>query len=388
MKKGKQHWKRVGAAALAGLLALPAISQACTSLLYTDERGTPYAGRTMELPMELPYEVTYFPVGSKFDSQVKAHPELDYASKYAFVSVTVPDPVTKGLKVVEGINEAGMSFSLLAFASTEGPRDMVEKTRAVLSAIDLGAWTLSNFKNVAEVKAALAKQPVLVTALLPLGVLKTPFHYTLHDAAGASIVIEFSQGKQHVIDNPIGVMTNGPEFQWHQTNLNNYTFLNNKDQSKLTLNGVTLQQPDSGIATVALPASNTSVGRFVRAVYYSQFAEKAKTPDEAVLTLSHVMNNFDRPRGITIDERFEESIENIAAPAVTGEPLYTSEYTSWTALSDLDRRTFYVRSYGSINYVDFDLNRLKQLKTQKSLPLKQFERQAGSGTAAFFTPRS
>lgn len=383
MKIIERRMKKLGAVALAGLLILPAAGQACTSLLYTDMSGAPYAGRTMELPMELPYEVTYFPAGSKFESQVKDHPALHVESKYAFISVTVPDPITKQLKVTEGINEAGMSFSLLAYASTDGPRDMVDKTAAVLAAIDLGAWTLSNFKSVSEVKAALNDTPVLVTALLPMGILKTPFHYTLHDASGASIVIEFSGGKQNVIDNPIGVMTNGPEFQWHQTNLNNYTFLSNIDQSKATFGGIDFQQPDSGIATVALPASNTSVGRFVRAVYYSQFAEKAKTADEAVLTLSHVMNNFDRPRGITIDERFKESVENIAAPAVSGAPLYTSEYTSWTALSDLERRRFYIRSYGSINYVDFDLNAIKQLKSRKSIPLKQFAKQAGSATAAF-----
>lgn len=371
MSQIKRYRKTASAAALAALLTLPGIGQACTSLLYKDARGKPYAGRTMELPMELPYELTYFPAGSKFDSQVKAHPDLTFESKYAFISVTVPDPISKESKVVEGINEAGMSFSLLAFASTDGPRDIVGKTSAVLAAIDLGAWVLSNFANVAEVKAALGSQPVLVTALLPMGVLKTPFHYTLHDASGDSIVIEFSQGKQNVIDNPLGVMTNGPEFQWHLTNLNNYTFLSNKDQSKLTLNGVAFQQPDSGIATVALPASNTSVGRFVRAVYYAQFAEKAKTPDQAVQTLSHVMNNFDRPRGITIDERFEEEIANITAPAVTGQPLYTSEYTSWTSLSDLDRRLFYIRGYGALNYVSFDLTQLKLLKNRKSVPLSE-----------------
>lgn len=178
-------------------------------------------------------------------------------------------------------------------------------------------------------------------------------------------------------------MTNGPEFQWHQTNLNNYTFLSNKDHSTLTLNGVRLQQPDSGIATVALPASNTSVGRFVRAVYYSQFAEKSKTSAEAVLTLAHIMNNFDRPRGISIDDRFTESVENIAAPGVTGDELYTSEYTSWTALSDLKQLKFYVRSYGSINYVDFDLAQLQNLTVKKSIPLKNFTHIAANGTQAF-----
>ena len=383
MNKSAILLKKYGVAAMIGLLITPNVAQACTSLLYQDDNGASYAGRTMELPMPLPYEVSYYPSGSSFNSMVKKQPELKYQSKYAFISLTVPDPISADLKVVEGLNEAGMSFSLLAFASTEGPRDMLDKTQAVLAAIDLGAWTLSNFKSVAEVKAALSKQPVLVTALLPLGLMKTPFHYTLHDATGASIVIEFANGKQNIIDNPLGVMTNGPEFQWHQTNLNNYTFLSNKDHSTLTLNGVRLQQPDSGIATVALPASNTSVGRFVRAVYYSQFAEKSKTPAEAVLTLAHIMNNFDRPRGISIDDRFTESVENIAAPGVTGDELYTTEYTSWTALSDLKQLKFYIRSYGSINYVDFDLAQLQNLTVKKSIPLKNFTDIAANGTQAF-----
>ena len=345
----------------------------CTSLLYTDAQGGAYAGRTMELPMELPYAVSYFPTGTHFHSIAPQHPALDFQSRYAFLSVTVPNPVAKTSVVVEGINEAGLSFSLLAFASTEGPQDMLDKTQSALAAVDLGAWTLGNFQNVAEVQAALQRQPVLVTALLPLGLMKTPFHYTLHDASGASIVIEFSQGQQNVIDNPLGVMTNGPEFQWHMTNLNNYTFLSNKDQSQLTLNGVRFQQPDSGIATVALPASNTSVGRFVRAVYYAHFTEKAKTTAQAISTLAHVMNNFDRPRGITIDERFKSSAQDLAAPSVHGHPLYISEYTSWTALTDLQQRQLYLRSYDAINYIALDLKSLTSSTTPRSLPLKQLQ---------------
>lgn len=353
----------------------------CTSLLYKDAHGASYAGRTMELPMELPYEVAYFPAGSSFESVVKGQATLTYEAKQAFISIAVPDPISKDLKVVEGMNDAGMSFSVLAFASTDGPHEMLSKTQAALAAIDLGAWVLSSFQTVAQVKAALQEQAVLVTALLPFGLMKTPFHYTLHDASGASLVIEFANGQQNVIDNPIGVMTNGPEFQWHLTNLNNYTFLSNKDQSKLTLNGVQLQQPDSGIATVALPGSNTSVGRFVRAVYYAQFAEKAKTPAAAVQTLSHVMNNFDRPRGITIDERFKESLQNMVAPGVNGHSMYISEYTSWTALSDLAQRKFYVRGYGALNYVCFDLVQLQTLKEIRKAPLTMFAEDAVSASA-------
>ena len=356
----------------------------CTSLLYTDANHAPYAGRTMELPMELPYKLAYFAPGSEFQSTVKGHAPLNYQAKYAFIAVTVPDPVSKDQKVAEGMNAAGMSFSLLAFASTEGPQDQLDKTQSALAAIDLGAWTLANFATVAEVKQALEQTPALVTALLPFGVLKTPFHYTLHDATGASIVIEFANGQQNVIDNPIGVMTNGPEFQWHLTNLNNYTFLSNKDQSRLTIKGVQLQQPDSGIATVALPSSNTSVGRFVRAVYYATFAEKAKTPEQALVTLAHVMNNFDRPRGITVDERFKAGLQDMTAPGVTGSPRYISEYTSWTALSDLKQRKFHIRSYNALNYISIDLQQLQQSNAaSKYLELATFATQAGDITSAF-----
>ena len=356
---------------VASAITLPSIAEACTSLLYTDAQGAPYAGRTMELPMELPYQATFFPKQTDFSSKADSHKALSFKGKFGFISLTVPDPITKDLKVVEGLNDQGLSFSVLAFASTEGPKDMVAKTTKVLNAIDLGTWALSQFKTVADVKAALQEQPVLVEALLPLGIMKTPFHYTLHDAQGDSIVIEFANGKQNVIDNPIGVMTNGPEFDWHMTNLNNYTFLNNKDHSKLEINGVHLTQPDSGIATVALPASNTSVGRFVRAVYYSQFAEKATSSEKAMTTLAHVMNNFDRPRGISIDNRFTGEIENMAAPEVEGHPMYTTEYTSWTALADLRQLQFNVRSYNQLNNLNFDLAALADEQQTLSIALNK-----------------
>lgn len=387
MKKPTRFFRTLLACALALPLVTPA--HACTSLLYLDNNGAPYSGRTMELPMELPYQVSFSPAGTQFSSQADANKPLDFTAKHAFVGIGVKDPITGDLKITEGMNDQGLTFSLLAFASSKGPADMVEKTRAVLAAIDLGSWTLGQFDTVAAVKSALEKQPVLPTALLPLGVLKTPFHYTLHDASGASIVIEFSNGKQQVHDNPIGVMTNGPEFQWHQTNLNNYTFLNNKDQSSLTLRGVELAQPDSGIATVALPASNTSVGRFVRAVYYSTFAEKAETSAKAVQTLAHVMNNFDRPRGITIDNRLTDGIANITAPGVTGEVLYSSEYTSWTALGDLRQKQLYVRPYDALNYVHFDLPKLvsQSGKQARQAPLAQIAAGAQDGTAALLAAK-
>lgn len=367
--------------AVSGLVAAPSL-QACTSLLYSDSHSNFYAGRTLELPMELPYKVSYFPRGTTFGSQANKHHVLDFSGKNAFLSIGVPDPLSGDVKVVEGLNDKGLTFSLLAFPSAEGPIDMVDNTQAVLSAIDLGAWTLSQFDTVTEVRSALEEQPTMVTSLLPGGLLSTPFHYSLHDAEGSSIVIEFFNGEMNIIDNPLGVMTNGPEFSWHLTNMNNYSHLSNIDHSRLDTKGVRLEQPDSGIATASLPSSNTSVGRFVRAFYYANFSEKAETSEDAVSTLSHIMNNFDRPRGITMDNRFKDGVANITAPGVHHSRVYTSEYTSWTTLTDLSQRRLYLRTYDSLSYMSFDINELADAGELRHVSLRDLHGEGNDMTAA------
>lgn len=348
----------------------------CTALLYRDAAGRAYAGRTLELPMEMPYEVAYLPAGRACSSKVEGRAALEYTARLGILAVTVPF-APDDLKIVEGLNEQGLTFSALSYADAAGPQDSFEKTKAALSAVDLGAWTLGQFGNVAEVKAALANQPVLLSPLAMLGGAKTPFHYVLHDRSGASIVVEFADGQQSVYDNPVGVMTNGPAFPWHLTNLDNYTFLSNIDRSEGRFGDLAVAQPDSGIATAGLPASNTSVGRFVRAVYYAQFAEKASAPDDALRNLAHVMNNFDRPKGITVDRRGGAGGIESGAGGGAGD---TSEYTSWTALMDLDRKQLLLRTYGGINYTMLDLGRLAASGEVRVMPLTVLDGMAEDGS--------
>jgi len=329
---------------------------ACTALLIRDTNAGAYAGRTMELSMELPYVVAAIPKGHQFTSVVDGHSPLSFQTQHAIFAIAVPNGSMSDLKIVEGVNEKGLTFSVLAYAGASGPADNAAKTKAMLAAIDLGAWVLGQFENAVDVKERLSQDTVILTALAPLHGAKTPFHFVVHDRSGHSVVIEFSDNKQNVYDNPVGVMTNGPQFTWHLTNLNNYTFLNNLDQSSGKFGELEVAQPDSGIATAGLPASNTSVGRFVRAAYYATYAEKT-TPDKAIRALAHIMNNFDRPRGITIDppQSGGLDIEGVSSADLQE---YKTEYTSWTALSDLGKNEFYVRTYSSLNFVKFDLARL------------------------------
>lgn len=366
----------------------------CTSLSYRDSAGKVYFGRTLELTMDLPYRIVWFPAGFGVTSEVAGETPLTFRSRHGAFAIAMPCRVPTAatplgiadLKILEGLNEAGLTFSLLSYPAAGGGPRGAEVTKAVLGASDLGAWVLGQFSTVAEVKAALADQPVMVQPLALLGGIESPFHYVVHDASGAALVIEFHRGRMSVHDNPVGVMTNGPAFPWHLTNLDNYTFLGNLDAATATFGSYKARQPDSGIATAGLPASNTSVGRFVRAAFYAQFSEKAATPDAAVLALAHILNNFDRPRGVTIDlpegggGDGGSHLEVAGLEAGKGSA-YATEFTSWTSLADLDRKLFFVRDHASLNYTRFDLGRLAGVSAPRVLAFDELAGEPADATA-------
>ncbi|MCF3932814.1 linear amide C-N hydrolase [Acuticoccus sp. M5D2P5] len=332
----------------------------------------------MELTIDLPYQVTYFPKGEAFASAREGHPVFHFEAAYDFIAIAMPARLPSAeaplgladLKVLEGMNDQGLTFSLLSYPSASGKQKAVEMTQAVLSASDLGSWALSQFASVAALKDAIATQPIMLDPLAILGGVESPFHYVVHDATGAGLILEFDGGTLNIYDNPVGVMTNGPAFSWHLTNLDNYTFLDNVDRPSATFGTLKVRQPDSGIATAGLPSSNTSVGRFVRAVYYAQFTEKAATPDLAVQTLGHVMNNFDRPRGASIDyPGADDGHLEVPGLAEDASAPYATEFTSWTVLADLGRKVFYVRDYKSLNFARFDLTALAAADGPRVVPL-------------------
>ncbi|MFT0531471.1 linear amide C-N hydrolase [Castellaniella hirudinis] len=333
----------------------------CTSLLYADAQRRAYLGRTLELSLELPYQIARFPRGAEIRSVVEGHPGLQWRMDHAVIAVTMPAAMPapgaafapSDLKIIEGVNDAGLACSVQSYPQAGGPQAPLDPARQAISAADIGAFVLGRFSTVAQVKAALADTQIELSRIPILGGLQMPFHYGVHDAGGASLVIEFHRGQLAVYDNPVGVMTNAPQFSWHLTNLNNYAFLSNVDRSRGRFADYAVEQPGSGIAKAGLPGTDTSVDRFVRAAFYAQFAEKQSDPDLAVQMVAHIMNNFDRPRGITIDPPGEGS----GHLQVAGHDLNTipTEFTSWTSLTDLDRRRLYLRGGSGMGYTCFDL---------------------------------
>jgi len=352
-------------------------SSACTALMMKDSSGNAYQARTMEWAGVLPEALHYFPAGSQVQSEAPDGKQgIIFNTKYGFVGVSLKHmiPNAKQPAFAEGANDQGMSLSLNAFLGAEAPAVDSDPSK-VLSVLDFGAWALGNFQTVAQVKQALQNKEVSVwlPPLAIFGGMKAPVHYALFDKTGAGIVVEFSDGKLNVYDNPVGVMTNIPEFSWHLKNLNNYAQLTNVDRNSGSFGSLKVSSPDGGNALAGIPFIQISSGRFVKAAFFTNYVRKAKTPAEAIQTLSHVINNFDRPYDLSVDP------PTGGVGAEGGDPNATSsEVTLFTTMNDLAQNQFYIRPINSINFSKIDLRKLAVVKEVKKLSFDKIAQLDGS----------
>jgi len=355
--------------------------QACTFLTISDVKGNVYKDRTIEFSGMFPSSLTYLPPGTRVESMTPDRKQgMSFNTKYAILGMLFPAiPGAKQETFVDGMNDQGLNISLLGQNDTKAPPIVNNDPQKILSAADIAHWILGNFKNVDEVKAALGSDVEFWLPNLPMfGNVPFPVHYAIIDRAGGSIVLEFMNGKTNVYDNPVNVLTNGPEFPWHLTNLENYP-QSNVDKNSGQFGKLKVTTPDAGIAASILPSSQTAIGRFVKAAFYVNYVKKAETPDDAVVTVGHIINNFDRPTDLTVDEPTAGEIGDGGMSKGV-----SSEVTDYTVMIDLSRNLFYSRSILALNWTVVDFNKLQGVKESKSLSAYEIHK-LGADATSFFT---
>lgn len=349
----------------------------CTVFNYIDANGIGYQARTHEDPAFYPEALAYFPAGTKIQSSTpQGKSGLTFNTRYAILSVVLKGLVegAKQDSLLEGSNDQGLSFACLLLKDTSSPVPSSDDAK-VLSANDLGTWALGNFQTVEQVRKALesGEADVWVPTTPRFNNVVSPVHWALFDKTGAGIVIEPTDNKLQVYDNPVGVMTNNPPFPWHMTNMRNYAHLSNVDKNVAQFNRMKVTAFDPGIAAETIPSGHTSPARFVKAAYYSAFAKKATTPREAVLTLAHMVNNFDRVSNITLDLPDGSGVGAASAAS--------TEITLFSSFNDLAQNHFYIRTVYAMNFTKFDIRKLAVLKDVKEITLASIDAlDGGDGT--------
>jgi choloylglycine hydrolase len=371
----KNKTSLLAASILACTLAAPS-AHACTALMITDKQGNTYSGKTMEYATPMPFEMSYVPSGTKVVSVAPGNkPGLTFETKYPVLGVSANVGVGSSINMmVESTNDQGLSLNTNEMPDSQSPTGAGSDAAKALAATDLGLYLLGNFKTVAEVKEAL--QGGAVSVWLPqvplVGNIELPMHFILWDKTGAGIVIEFLDGKQNIHDNPVGVVTNAPDFPWHLKNLNNYAQLTNIDKDSGQFGSLKVGAPDSGNALAGVPSSQISAGRFVKAAFYTQFVRKADSPQNAVITLGHILNNFDRPYDLSIDTGY--SAEGGTAGTSS------SEVTLFTWMNDKSRNLYFLRTIDALNFAKFEIAKLSPIQKVVTIPLASINDDQLDGT--------
>ncbi len=330
---------------------------ACTGIKLVAKDGSIVHGRTLEFGLPIESSIAVIPRGYRFVGTTPKGPGLHYTAKHAIVGAVLFDDMA----VLDGINEKGLAvgtFFFPGFAKYASITDQ-NKTQA-LSPSEFPHWILTQFATVDEVKNALQNVLIAPTLVNGWGNEPPPFHYIVYDQSGKCLVIEPLNGQLTTYDNPLGVFTNSPTFDWHLTHLRSFINLRSVNAPPLSIDGMTFAPFGQGSGLVGLPGDFTPPSRFVRAAIFSYTAIPSDRAEQAVFQAFHILNQFDIPVG---------------AVRSLDEGTIHSDYTMVTCVRDPKALRYYFKTYEdqTIRVVDlssFDLN----AKTIKIMSTKGSEK--------------
>lgn len=301
------------------LFALPARMEACTGIALSSANGARVLARTVEWaasPMQCGYAVV--PRGY---SQISFTPSgkdgLKFKAKYGYVGIYTDYQDF----VVEGVNESGLSAGLFFFPAFGEYTPYVAKRKSLaLCDLQVVSWVLSQFSSIDEIKRAIEKKEVDIISIdSRIGTV----HWRFAEPGGRVVVLECTEGKAKFYENPLGVLTNSPNFPWHLTNLANYINLRSGSSQPLQLaNGLQVKPLGGGTGMLGLPGDFTPPSRFVRAAMLQSSAPLLPDAQQTVLQAFHLLNSFDIPIGL----------QHAPGQAPDGLPSAT-QFTSATAIT-------------------------------------------------------
>lgn len=267
----------------------------CTAISYKTKDH--YFGRNLDLEYSYNETVTITPRNFIFNFRKAGKMENHFAIiGMAYVSGGYP-------LYYDATNEKGLSVAGLNFPEYADYKPYREG-KDNITPFELIPWILGQCETVAEAEKLLGRINLLNENFreeLPL----TPLHWIVSDG-DKSITLEATKTDVKVYDNPVGVLTNNPVFDYHIFNLNNYIGLSCSDPENAFAgkNGnLDLKIYSRGMGALGLPGDASSVSRFVRAAFLKANSVCGTSEKESVNQFFHILKSVEMQRGcVKVDD--------------------------------------------------------------------------------------
>ena len=235
----------------------------------------------------------------------------------------------------DATNETGLSIAGLNFPENAEYKAINNKLNNI-TPFEFIPYILGKFKNINEVEKEL-KNINLVNISFNKNLPLSPLHFIISDKT-KSITVESVKDGLKIYENPVGVLTNNPTFDYHLINLNNYMSLSeemskNNFSNKLNFNNYSL-----GLGALGLPGDFSSASRFIKATFVKYKSKSGSGENESVNQFFHILDSVAMPKGCVLVRNNQY------------------EYTRYSSCCNVDKGIYYYKTYDEFNIKKININ--------------------------------
>ena len=299
----------------------------CTAITY--ETNDFYFGRNLDVERSYNERVVVTP--RNFNLKMRCVEALKH--HYAIIGMaTVIDDFPL---YFDATNETGLSIAGLNFPENAKYKAINNKLNNI-TPFEFIPYILGKCKNIKEVEKEL-KNINLVNISFNKNLALSPLHFIISDKT-KSITVESVKDGLKIYENPVGVLTNNPTFDYHLINLNNYMSLSeemskNNFSNKLNFNNYSL-----GLGALGLPGDFSSASRFIKATFVKYKSKSGNCENESVTQFFHILDSVAMPKGCVLVHNNQY------------------EYTRYSSCCNVDKGIYYYKTYNDFNIRKIEIN--------------------------------
>lgn len=258
----------------------------CTAATYKTKDH--YFGRNLDLEYSYHETVTVTPRNYPFHfGKVN-----DLTCHYAMIGMAYV--VENYPLYYDATNEKGLSIAGLYFP---GNAHYKQELRGMdnVATFELIPWILGQCGNISEVRVLLEHMNIWnenFSRELPA----MPLHWMVSDRE-ETIVLEAVSDGLKIYDNPVGVLTNNPPFDFQMFHLSNYMNVSAGQAENRFSKKIDLKACSKGMGGLGLPGDLSSASRFVKAAFTRLNSVSGDSESESISQFFHILGSVDQQRG-------------------------------------------------------------------------------------------
>ena len=299
----------------------------CTAITYQTKDH--YFGRNLDLEHAFREAVTVTPRHFPFPFR-KTRTMNTHFAMIGMASVVDGYPLYYDATNEFGLSMAGLNFpsNAVYYPETSGMDN--------ITPFELIPWILGQCKTVTEARNLLSRLNLVnipFSEEIPL----SPLHFLLADKH-ESIVFEPVADGLRIYDNPVGILTNNPTFDFHLHNLCQYRNLTREEPESRFSPGFSLKPFSRGMGAIGLPGDLSSASRFVRAAFTKLNSVSGEAEEESVSQFFHILGSVTQTRGCArVGKDFEITLYSSCCNTDKGIYYYTTYENSGISAVDMHR---------------------------------------------------